>query len=128
MRELSHPFEKGVQASYHCFAPTGDIGTGLALRLEPDWLCHGVALGEFFNCSVPQFPHWEKKRNESPPPRVVGTTTRDASCKAHVHNLALTEKFTVSYVSVFCTQRRHLKPGRPVCLGQSGVHLLSQNN
>lgn len=47
--------------------------------------------------------------------------------KAHVYNLALTEQFTVSYLLFFWTQRRHLGPGRPVCLGQSGVHLLSQN-
>lgn len=129
MLVLSYPFEKGVQPSYHCFAPTGEIGTGLALRVGPDWLCHGVPLGKFLNSSVPQFPHQEKKKsNDSPPPRVVGNITRDASFKAHVHNLPLTEQFTVSYLLVFCTQRRHLESGRPVCLGQSGVHLLSQNN
>lgn len=62
MLVLSYPFEKGGQPSYHCFAPTGEIGMGLAPRLEPDWLCHGVPLGKFLNSSVPQFPHQEKKR------------------------------------------------------------------
>lgn len=62
MLELSYPFEKGGSSFLPLLCTHWTSGTGLALRLEPDWLCHGVALGKYLNCSAPQFPHQEKKK------------------------------------------------------------------